>query len=239
MASTGDIVLSPDSTVVSISPSDKAGITVAKVSSSAVKVAASNAVVVPPSADARSPTVLSHGTKEQNVKIRVCQKSTPKGEFIPPAWTEEGKVSDTYLTLACKYEEKNLSLTAKAENKVLQKDTLTAKIEGSKTSTLTDSNKPVEYFARLLESDQELKNLHDFHIHRESKSMNFDAIAKTLGPDESVVRRIMCKAIINTPSMGLDVVGDCWLIMTEIPSPDRASKLRRIYFFQVHMVSIY
>jgi hypothetical protein len=233
-AATSELVLSVQSASV-----DSDGLKVEKIEASKNRYMKSrstlnalNAVVVSDGETVESPVVLSHGAKEQNMKVLVCQPSTKLGQDIPPAWNEEGKMSDVYLTKACSYDELAVNGKLKTE-KFMNTTTETVTADGTRVSTLSDEKKPRAYFERLLESDQELKKLHASHIHRESKAVSFEAIAQTFGPTETVLRKIMCKAIINTPSTGYDVIGDSWLVMTEVKTGDTANKLRRIYFFQV------
>ena len=161
--------------------------------------------------------ILFHGRKEQNVLVDFGNNSTLKGEPLSSPWAADGHLSDAYLTKGCTY----VAHAQKIRGNTVESETVTS---------IKDTNKPVAYFENLLQTDLELKQLHYSHIPRDTKTLDFDAIAKRLGPNETVLAKIMCKAIVNAPSTGYDVIGDCLLVMTQIAL--EAPK-RRLYFFQV------
>jgi hypothetical protein len=185
------------------------------------QVSAQRAVVIASTeklaSDQNLPETLFHGPKEQNVRVDVGKDSTAQGELLPAPWGADGQVSETYLMKGCKFEEHVLT--------------------GGKSETikaLKDSSKLGTYIQNLTESDQELKRLHASHIPQESKTITFDSILQKMGPEETVFAKVACKALINAPATGYDIVSDLVVVMTRIKSDAAPGGYqRRVYFFHV------
>jgi hypothetical protein len=165
--------------------------------------------------------VLFHGPKDENVRVDVGQDSTSQGELVSAPWSADGKVSDLYMMKGGKYEENSVKIVGN-------------KVELQSTKALNDFGKLGSYIENLVESDQELKRLHALHIVKESKTVNFESILQKMGPDETLVGKVACKALINAPSTGYDIVSDLVLVMTRIKSDAiPGGYQRRLYFFHV------
>ncbi len=167
--------------------------------------------------DQNLPEILFHGPKAQNVLVDVCKDSTAQGELLPAPWSADGKLSETYLIKACKFEEHVLTPGGQSET----------------TKTLKDSSKLGKYVENLTESDQELKRLHASHILHESNTITFDSILQKMGPEETVVAKVACKALINAPATGYDIVSDLVVAITQMKSNSAQEYRRRVYFFHV------
>jgi hypothetical protein len=159
---------------------------------------------------------LYHGPKELGVRIDVCKDSTAKGDLLPPPWSKGGDISEVYLSKGSKFEE--ISWKGAATKSTVPKD----------TSSLGT------YLQNLSVSDQEVKQLHLTHILKDSKSINFDALLHLMGPDETLIAKVACKALINAPATGYDIVNDIVVAMTRMKSDSAPGGYqRRIYFFHV------
>ncbi len=168
--------------------------------------------------------VLFHGPKEQNVRVDVGHDSTAQGELLPAPWSTDGNVSELYLIKGCKFEE----YTSKNSG---------GKSESEIVKVLSDPEKLGTYIENLTESDKELKRLHASHIPKESKAIDFDFILKKMGPDETLVAKVECKALINAPATGYDIVSDLVVILTRIKSDTAPGGYqRRVYFFHVRNI---
>lgn len=171
--------------------------------------------------DHHSDGILFHGPKELNVRVDICKDSTTQGESLPPPWGSDGQVSELYLTKGCKFEE----YTSKTSD---------GKSKSETVKVLKDTAKLGSYIPNLTETDQGLKRLHTSHVPHESKSISFESIMQKLGPEEIVVAKVACKALINAPATGYDVVSDLVVVMTRIKSDIAPGGYqRRVYFFHV------
>ncbi len=169
--------------------------------------------------------VLFHGPKEMNVRVDVGKDSTIHGELLPAPWDMNGKISEQYLMKGGKFEEHSLKQSG-------------VKSEFETVKVLKDSKKLGTYIENLTESDQELKQLHALHIPAESKSIGFDSILQSMGShdscQETLVKKVACKALINAPATGYDIVGDLVVAVTRIKSDaGPGGYQRRVHFFHV------
>ena len=186
------------------------------------QVIAQRAVVIEKMAsDINADQVVFHGPKEMNVRVDVSKDSTAQGELLPAPWSPDGQVSELYLLRGCKYEEHvSKSAGSKSELETIK--------------VLKDPAKLGTYIDNLTQSDQELKRLHASHIPQESKTLSFETIMQRMGPDETIVAKVKCKALINAPATGYDIVSDLVLVMTRIKSDAAPGGYqRRVYFFHV------
>ena len=177
--------------------------------------------------------VLFHGPMEMNVRVDVGNDSTNQGELLPAPWGVDGKISELYLMKGGRFEQH-----------VSKQSGSSGKPESETVKVLKDTKTLGTYVQNLTESDQELKRLHALRIPKESKAINFDSILKSMGLDEgcneTLIKKVACKALINSPATGYDIVGDLVVAVTRIKS-DVASGgyQRRVYFFHVsHSVVI-
>jgi hypothetical protein len=169
----------------------------------------------------QSPEVLFHGPKDLNVHVDVANDSTAQGELLPAPWSDNGQLSDLHLLRGCKFEETVWKISGK-------------ETESKTTKVLNDKEKLGTYIQNLKESDQELKRLHASHILHESKRVSIASILQRVGPDEIVIGEVACKALINAPATGYDIVSDLVVVMTRIKSEFAIEGCRRrVYFFQV------
>ncbi len=108
------------------------------------------------------------------------------------------------------------------------------KSEQETIKVLKDPSKLGTYVQNLTASDNELKRLHASHIPQESKTISIESILQRMGPDETLVAKVACKALINAPATGYDVVSDLVVVMTRIKSDTAPGGYqRRVYFFHV------
>jgi hypothetical protein len=169
--------------------------------------------------------VLFHGPKELNVRVDVGNNSTAHGELLPAPWSADGKISELYLMRGGKFIERVSKISG-------------GKSEFETVKDLKGTEKLGTYVQDLMLSDQELKRLHASHIPKESKAINFESVLHTMGLDKSceeiLVKKIACKALINSPATGYDIVGDLVVAMTKTKSDAvPGGYQRRMYFFHV------
>ncbi len=186
------------------------------------QVTAQKAVLVEKMAsDVDASQTMFHGPMDMNVRVDVSKDSTSNGELLPAPWNEHGQVSELYLTRGCKYEEHVSKVTG-------------GKSEFETVKGLKDPAKLGTYIENLAQSDQEMKRLHASHIPQESKTISFESIMQRMGPGESIVAKVACKALINAPATGYDIVSDLVVVMTQIKSDAvPGGHQRRVYFFHV------
>ena len=169
--------------------------------------------------------VLFHGPKERNIRVDVGNDSTTQGKLLPAPWRADGNISELYLLRGGKYDSK------KSEHDLNKSESETAKF-------LKDTAELGTYVQNLTETNKELKRLHVSHIPAESRSINFDSILQAMSSDEScketVVKKVACKALINAPATGYDIIGDIDVVMTKMKSEAAPGVYqRRVYFFHV------
>ena len=160
--------------------------------------------------DINADLVMFHGPKDLNVRVDVSKDSTAQGELLPAPWGVDGQVSELYLLRGGKYEEYKKKTGANSEIETIK--------------VLRDPAKLGSYIENLTQADRELKRLHASHIPQESKTLSFESIMQRMGSDETIVAKVACKALINAPATGYDIVSDLVVVMTRIVHPTMPSK---------------
>lgn len=166
------------------------------------------------------PGLIFHGPKQRQVLVRVHQTSTATGAALPIPWDGDGenRLDEEYLLSGGKYKHVAESKTENPSKK--------------ETLALDPQSKPADFFENIWQSEDEIKSLHRAHIQQGSQVEDVEDIL-SFDPDEKILCKLRCKAIINTPSASRDLVGKCTVIVTQLGGATSELRQRRIYYLQV------
>ncbi len=141
---------------------------------------------------------------------------------------DESRLSEDYLFRGCQYNRTKHSTK-------YRKTWRGASNQGEKEETLVldPESKPADFFENILQSEQEVKDLHRAHIQQGSQGADLEQLLKILSPEEKVLCNLRCKAIINTPSSLRDLIGECMVVITQLDGETPELRRRRIYYLQV------
>ena len=169
---------------------------------------------------------VNHGPAPFREPIDITKKYSDKWEEpLPEPW-ERGPGQCQEKT---KITEKHLVMGAEFCQQVYRSDSLGKRV--TLVDKMTEENKPADLFEDIRAAEDEVYRLHDLHTQKASSRVDWDTLLNEIAPSEKLINLLHCKAILNTPSTGKDIVGDCVLVMTALSSGPNL--LRRIYFLQV------
>jgi hypothetical protein len=174
--------------------------------------------------------LIFHGPKQLQVHVQVQKGSTPSAEPLSVPWDDrgEGRLSEEYLLRGCQY--------IHTVNSTKYRKTWRGKSnhgETKETLALDPESKPADFFENIWQSEQEINDLHRAHIQQGSKGVDLEQLLTAFSPGETVLCKLRCKAIINTPSSLRDLIGECMVVITQLDGETPQLRQRRIYYLQV------
>lgn len=179
------------------------------------RVVTKNSVVARDSAEGD----LFHGQdklKKKKTKIRAFVDSTAAGESLPDAWDKSGKIAHDVLAKGCTYSVASVGSKEKVE----------------KVCKLDNIEPYNAFFEAIADADHAVQSLHSKHIQQGTQSIDIETMAQNF-KGENFAGALPCRAIINMPSTGFDVVGKSAIVMTKIS--DEGRNIRRLYFIMVSL----
>lgn len=165
---------------------------------------------------------LFHGQNELKSKIGVLLPSTAVGGKLPDPWDKSGCISEDYMANGCSYAEATTNAVGPKTKKVVT------------TFGVKDSSQFAEYFDSFTDADKALRQIHASHAQSGTPDSDLKSLARNF-TGETLISAIECKAIINMPSTGRDVVGKSVLALTQFRQGEKT--YRRLYILMVSVTS--